>query len=169
MKLFINIIIALFALGASAFNSSQWAEKRKAQSKEAERLRSAYSEYAGKVGKAAQNVIVKLDMYEDGSIKTIIHAQRAQYFNDTTFVYAEDVKIEKFNNDHTVDACIVAKNCLIDRETKNGWAEGDAVLTRGKTTYKGKDVYFSSPDGYVKVFNDSDLISEDLKMGGVGI
>ena len=63
-------------------------------------------------------------------------------------------------------AMIEAQNCVVDRFSKSGWAEGPATLVHGKTTFRGKGVYFSSPEAYVKVFEGADVDSQDLKFGG---
>ena len=97
----------------------------------------------------------------------MIFAKKAQYFLDKGLVWAEDVTVRRFKPDGTLEAKIEAKNCVVDRFSKSGWAEGLATVTHGKTVFKGKGVYFSSPESYVRVFSDSEIVSEDLKFGGL--
>ena len=96
----------------------------------------------------------------------MIFAKKAQYFLDKGLVWAEDVTVRRFKADGTLEAKIESKNCVVDRFSKSGWAEGLATVTHGKTVFKGKGVYFSSPEGYVKVVERTDVDSKDLKFGG---
>ena len=35
-------------------------------------------------------------------------------------------------------------------------------MVQGKTSFRGEDVYFSSPEEYVRVFRNADLESDDM-------
>lgn len=138
-------------------------------SREAERLANAYTNCVKHLETPAEDVTVPIETFDDGSIKTMVHAKKAQYFLDKGLVWAEDVVVKKFKQDGTLSAQIDAKNCLIDRYSKSGWADGPAKVVHGKTTFRGRGIYFSSPESYVKVFFDSDIDSQDLKFGGGGL
>ena len=152
---------------AFAFNSEEWLGKRELLAREAERLRSAYTNCVAHLEAPAEDVTVPVETFDDGSVKVMVFAKKAQYFLDKGWVWAEDVVIKKFKSDGTLDGQITAKNCVVDRFTKSGWAEGEATVTHGKTTFRGKGVYFSSPESYVKVFEEADIESKDLKFGGL--
>ena len=62
---------------------------------------------------------------------------------------------------------IDARSCVVDRFTKSGWAEGAARVQQGKTALGGRNVYFTSPESYVRVFNGAILRSEGLRAKGV--
>ena len=156
----------LLALGASAFDSEAWLRKRAGLMKEAERLRTAYAACAAAVDSPAEDVTVPVETFPDGSVKFVVRAKRAQYFLDTGLVWAEGVEARKFKRDGTLDLTLVATNCVIDRASKSGWADGPATLVQGESAFRGRGIYFSSPDGYVRVTQDSDLDSKDLKAGG---
>ena len=66
-----------------------------------------------------------------------------------------------------VSCAFDARSCVIDRFTKSGWAEGAARVQHGKTSFSGRDVYFSSPESYVRVYDGADLQTEDAKAKGV--
>ena len=167
MKWFVEIAVCLSALGAAAFDSAEWLGQREMLTREAERLRVAYSNCVANLTAPADDVTVPIETFEDGSVKAIVHAKRAQYFHDHGLVWGEDVVLKRFKEDGTLDGRIDAKSCVVDRFSKSGWAEGPAKVEHGKTVCRGKGVYVSSPEAYVKVFEDTEIVSQDLKFGGV--
>lgn len=149
-----------------AFDSAEWHGKRELFAGEAERLMSVYTNCCAKVKDPAENVTIPVETYDDGSVKVLVHAGRAQYFLAEGLVWAEDVEVKKLSKEGAVETLLEAKNCIVDSKAKSGWAEGTAKLTQGKTTFSGKGVYFSASDSYVKVFGGSVVESSDLKFGG---
>ena len=166
MRTFVSAFLACLAFETLAFNSEEWLGKRELFAREAERLRAAYTNCVASLQVPAENVTVPVETFDDGSVKVMIFAKKAQYFLDTGLVWAEDVTVRRFKPDGTLEAFIEAKNCVIARISKSGWAEGAATVVHGKTTFKGRGVYFSSPEAYVKVFEGADVDSQDLKFGG---
>ena len=167
MTLLLLLSLANFAPCSFAFNSEEWLGKREVLAREAERLRQAYSNCVAHLDVPAENVTIPVETFEDGSVKVMIFAAKAQYFLQQGFVWAEGVTVKKFKQDGTLDGQIDAKNCVVDRFSKSGWAEGPASVVHGKTTFRGRGIYFSSPESYVKVFDESEIDSRDLKFGGV--
>ena len=167
MKRFVSIVTALLALNACAFDSEQWLEKREMFSREAERLQAAYSNCVVRVREPAENVVLPIETFEDGSVKTMVQAAKAMYFLEEGLVWGEGVAVVKRDRDGEIVARVDAQSCVIDRSTKSGWAQGPASVTHGKTKFSGEDVYFSSPEGYVMVMRNSEIVSEDLKFGGI--
>lgn len=166
MRWLLEIVCVLAVGSAMAFDSAEWHEKRELLTREAERLMMVYSNCVAHLDQPADDVTVPVETFEDGSVKTVVFAKHAQYFLDQKLVWAEDIEVKKFKSDGTLDGRIEAKHCVIDQLTKSGWAEGPATVVHGKTTFRGNGVYFSSPESYVKVFNDSQIDSVDLKFGG---
>lgn len=168
MKAAIDIICVFAAFAASAaFDSAGWLAKREMLTREAERLQVAYSNCLARVSEAAEDVIVPLETFPDGAVKSSVHAKRAQFFLDTGLVWAADVTVKKLDDEGKVVSQIDAASCVIDRTTKSGWAEGPAKLRHGTTEFEGEGVYFSSPEGYVSVMRRSRIVSKDLKFGGL--
>jgi len=161
------VAVLLTVTEAFAFDSAEWLGKRELFAREAERLRGVYSNCVARLETPAENVSVPVETFADGSVKVLVAAKKAQYFLDTGLVWAEDVVVRKYRPDGSEDGRIEAKNCVIDRLSKSGWAEGRATVTHDKTVFRGVGVFFSSPDSYVKVFESSDIESKDLKFGGV--
>ena len=164
---YLSIVLALLAMEAKAFNAADWHGKRELMTREAERLMAAYSNCVARLQTPAEDVTVPLDTFDDGSDKVLISAKKAQYFLDSGLVWAEDVVVRRFKKGGALEAQIDAKNCVVDRLSKSGWSDGPTVVTHGKTVFAGRGVYFSASEGYVKVFHDADIVSEDLKFGGV--
>lgn len=158
---------SLMPLSSFAFNSEEWLGKRELLAREAERLRAAYSNCVARLETPAENVTVPVETFDDGSVKVVIFAEKAQYFLDSGLVWAAGVTVKKFKKDGTLDGRIDASNCVVDRFSKSGWAEGPATVVHGKTTFKGRGVYFSSPESYVKVVEEAEIDSKDLKFGGL--
>lgn len=163
----ILLCLVTFASSSFAFNSEEWLGKRELFAREAERLRAVYSNCVARLEVPAENVTVPVETFEDGSVKVMISAEKAQYFLDEGLVWAEGVTVKKFKRDGRLDGRIDAKSCVVDRFSKSGWAEGPATVVHDKTTFKGRGVYFSSPESYVKVFEDAEVDSKDLKFGGM--
>ena len=167
MRIFVSAILACTASMALAFDSVEWHGKRELFAREAERLMAVYTNCVAQLQTPAEDVTVPVETFDDGSVKLMVYAKKAQYFLDSGLVWAEDVVVRKFKSDGTLDARIDAKNCVVDRFTKSGWAQGPATVVHGKTTFKGDGIYFSSPEAYVKVFSGSEIESKDLKFGGL--
>ena len=160
---------SLIPVPSLAFNSEEWLGKRELFAREAERLRAAYTNCVANLQTPADDVTIPVETFDDGSVKVMIFAKKAQYFLDQGLVWAEDVTVRRFKPDGTLEAYVEAKNCVVDRFSKSGWAEGQASVTHGKTTFRGKGVYFSSPEAYVRVLESSEVESADLKFGGAAL
>lgn len=167
MRTFVSAVLAFAAFEALAFDSVEWLGKRELFAREAERLRAAYSNCLARVESPAEGVMVPIETFDDGSVKTSVTAKKSQFFLDSGFVWGEGVTIMKFKPDGTLEGRIDAEHCVVDRHSRSGWAEGKAKLVHDQTTFSGEDVYFSSPDSYVRVFRNSDVESKNLKFGGL--
>lgn len=167
MRSFVNILVILSAMSAMAFDSAKWEEKRQRLTREAEKLQAAYSNCVSRIVEPAEDVLIPIETFPDGSVKTSVHAAKAVYFLESGLVWGEDVKVSKLDRAGEIDTEITAKNCVIDREKKSCWAEGKAAIRHRGTSFTGENVYFSSPEGYVMVLKNSEIISDDLKFGGL--
>ena len=157
----------LFACAtALAFDSAEWHGKRELLLREAERLQAAYSNCLASVMEPAEDVKVPVETFPDGSVKTVVTARRARFFLETGLIWAKGVTIQQFTQDGSEDLRIDAESCVVDRNTKSGWAEGPTRVRHGKTTFGGKGVYFSSAESYVRVFRDSEIVLTDVSLGG---
>ena len=168
MRTFVSLALCLFAAAtAQAFDSAEWHGKREVLLREAERLQAAYSNCLASAQEPAEDIKVPVETFADGSVKTVVAAKRARFFMHTGLIWAEGVVIREFAPDGSEESRIDAESCVVDRTTKSGWAEGPTRVRHGKTTFRGKGVYFSSPESYVRVFRDSEIDSTDLSFGGL--
>ena len=155
----------LAVLPSLAFDSGEWHGKRELFAREAERLMRVYKKCASRVTAPAENVMIPVETYADGAVKVVVRAAKAQYFLAEGLIWGAGVEVRRLTPSGETESRLEAKNCLVDRKAKSGWAEGAAKVTQGKTTFAGKGVYFSASDSYVKVFGDSVVETSDLKIG----
>ena len=166
MPKFASMLFCLFAaLAAQAFDSAEWLGKRQLLLREAERLRAAYSNCLARVQSPAEDVIVPVETFADGSVKTVVVAKKAHFFVHEGLVWAEGVVIRKLRADGTQEARVEADSCVVDRATKSGWAEGRAMVMHGGTMFRGEDVYFSSPESFVHIGRNMEMESDDFASG----
>jgi len=163
------LIVALTLLASdapAAFDSAAWQLSRKARLADAGQMRAAYSNCVARLQTPADDVALPVETFDDGSVRMLVQAKRAQYFIDSGLIWGEGVTIRRFLRNGSEESRIEAESCVVDRKSRRGWAEGRAKVTNGKTVFSGQGVYFSAPDAYVRVFSDSEIVSEDLKFGG---
>ena len=96
MRTFASLALVILALDLMAFDSADWLGKRELLTREAERLRAAYTNCVARLEAPADDVTVPVETFPDGSVKVVIHAKRAQYFADTGLVWAEGVTVKRF-------------------------------------------------------------------------
>ena len=156
---------ALFA--ASSFDGDEWFGKREVLAREAERLAAAYTNCAEKAGAPATDVSIPVETYDDGSVKTLIKALKAQFFQSSGLVWAQGVTVIQYDEKGSVAVRIDAERCVVDRNTKSGWADGYAKAVYGKTTVVGRNVYFSFEEQYISIFENAEIVSDEIKMKGI--
>ena len=169
MKCIAIVLASVAGASAQAFDLSAWSAQRDLNLREAERLRAAYSNCLQRLDHPAEDVSVPVETYESGAVRLVVQARRAQFFLDSGLVWAENVVVRRLAPDGTVETRIDARSCVVDRFTKSGWVEGAARVQHGKTSLAGKNVYFSSPESYVRIFESADLRSEGVKVKEVGL
>ncbi|MBQ1345135.1 MAG: hypothetical protein IIY62_02115 [Kiritimatiellae bacterium] len=165
MKLF--TALAMLPAAAGAFDSEGWLEKRAVLDREAERLAALYVRCVAALQTPAENLVVPIESYPDGTVKANLTAARAQYFIDEGLVWGEDVTVREFDPDGAPRAEVKAKNCVVDRTTKSGYVAGHAKAVYGGTTVEGDGIYFSFAEEFVKIMSNVAIESKDLKVEGV--
>ena len=155
---------ALAACAAAAFSSERWLAER-ADDSDMLRLRTAFAECAKKAVAPAENVSMVLETYPDGKVKSRITAARANIVPDSGYVWAEKIRLEQFDAGGTnMTASLDAENCLVDRTTKTGWVDGNANMTYGDSTMKGRGIYFSLTREFIKIFSQSEIRTKGAKI-----
>ena len=154
-------------LASARFSVERWFERRSERMDEANRLRGIYAKCVDALRTPAEDVTVPVENYEDGSVKTSIFAKKAQFFVEDALVWGEGVEVTHFSEKGEVIVRLTAQNCVVDRKSKCGWAEGHSKLTYGGTTVEGDGVYFSIEEEYVIIAEQSKIATTDLKLGGL--
>lgn len=149
------------------FSVERWFSRRAERTAEAKRLRIIYGKCVEALRTPAEGVTVPVENYEDGSVKTSVFAEKAQFFVDDALVWGEGVVVRHFSEKGEELVRLTAQNCVVDRKSKCGWAEGRARLTYGGTTVEGDGVYFSIEEEYVMIVDNSQIATTDLKLGGL--
>lgn len=155
MMSFVNILL----IAAVAFDTAEWLDKREMMTREAERLQDVYSWCAARLATPAENVRVPVDAYPDGSIKTLVLAEKAQMFLKEGYVWAQGVQIRENGTDKKLLAGIAAKKCAVDRSTKSGWIEGRARAVQKGVILDGVNAYVSAAEQYVAIFSNAQLVA----------
>lgn len=163
MKKLLSIAACVATLAAAAFSSREWLAMRNDDS-DAARLRAAYADCLKKLDSPAQDVNIPLESFPDGTIKSRISAARAQLFLDTDLVWGEKIHVEQLKPDGTRQATLDADNCIVDRKSRSGWVAGEALMTYGNSSVRGRGVYFSLSNEFIKIFSQS-----EIRTGSVGL
>ena len=163
MKILASIFTCAAVLAASAFSSAEWLEKRGDDS-DVLRLRAAYADCVKKLESPAENVSIPIESFPDGTVKSRITAARAHMFPDSGFVWGEKIRVEQYKEGGKIYASLDAENCVVDRKTRSGWVEGAAEMTYGDASVKGRGIYFSLTNEFIKIFSQS-----EIRTGRIGL
>ena len=162
MRLFVNIAAAFAAFTAVAFDSEAWLFKRRCVTDDAMKLKALYAECAAKASEPAENISVPIDSHPDGSIKSSVFAKKAQFFLESGLIWGEDVVVREFKEDGSVLARIDAKNYVVDRNAKAGWAQGRVKARYGGTSLEGEGVYLSFEKEFVAIMDKARIVSSEF-------
>ena len=159
------LLLALLTLTAFAFDSEKWLTERGDDS-DMLRLRNAFAECAKKIESPAENVAFPLETYANGVVKSRLKAKKAYIFMDTGFIWGEGICVEQYKEDgKTVTSSLAADNCVVDRNSKSGWVEGNAVMDWEGTVVKGRGIYFSFNREFIKIFSQTEIRTKALNLG----
>jgi len=167
MRLSVEIFLfaASLALTAHAFDSAEWLAQRAMLDLEAERLRDAYAKYSTADIEPAESIVVPVESYSNGAVKTSIAAKRARFFVKEGFVWGEGVEIRQFRRDGSLESKIDADNCVVDRDTRSGWIEGHAHAEfKDEAVLDGDRVYFSAMEEYLKIYSGTVLKADGKEL-----
>ncbi len=163
MRPLLTISAMLLSFAAQAFDSAEWLGKRELLSREAERLQKAYAECDGRLDTPAENVSFPIEGHPDGSIKSVIMAERAQFFIDTGLIWGTNIVVRQMATNGVVEAEIRADNCVFDRSTKSGWVAGHAWARYFNNEVEGDGIYFSFSEEFVTIYANTQIRAKDQK------
>ena len=167
MRIALSIFAIAAFLNALAFDSDLWLGKRAEMDAVSATLRESYAKCVDAMKTPAENVAVPFENWPNGSVKSSLTAEKAQFFMEEGLVWGEGVIVRQFDEKGHETAKLEAENCIVDRNTRMGWVEGKAKLKYGKTTINGEKIFFSLSDEYIKIYSNVEINSSDLKMEGV--
>ena len=166
---FASLLLAVVPAFALAFDSEEWLGKRELLSREAERLQAAYTNCVAQLDSPAENVTLPIERHPDGSVKAVITASAAQFFADSGLVWGTNVVVRQTSTNGVVEAVVAADSCVVDRQTKSGWAEGRVRARYMKNKVSGDGIYFSFPEEFVTIYANTRIRAKDQKFDTTAI
>ena len=103
-----------------------------------------------------ENLTLPLDYYDSGRMKAVLRARKAQMFPDN-LIFAEGVTVDMLTEDGKPDGRLTADGCLFDRDSKRGYCEGAVGLVKGTDRLKGRGMYFSIEDQFIKILSECEI------------
>ena len=103
-----------------------------------------------------ENLTLPLDFYDNGRMKAVLHAERSQLVADG-LIFAEGVFVDMLTEDGKPDGRLTAEACLFDREAKHGYCEGAVHLVKGNDRIKGRGMYFSIEEQFIKILSECEV------------
>ncbi len=168
MKAFVSIAATALAYAAYGFDPDAWLSKRAALGREAERVRALYLTAAECAGIPVEGLEVPLKLRDDGSPQATLWAERAKLVRDLHCVRAEDVTVV-FHGDGgaeegraTVSGGVVE---TLSKEDVSAWVEGHAKVEAKGVTLEGDGMFFSPPEGWVKIASNVKVVARDVEIG----
>ena len=166
MKNFLQVlfVFTMAVTAAFAFDSGKWLAERGDDS-DMLRLRAEYAKCVKNIDVPAENVMLPLEYYPNGAVKSRLRAKKAFMFVDTGFIWGESIKVEQYKEDgRTVEAYLTADNCIVDRKAQSGWVEGNAHMDWDGTSISGRGIYFSFNREFIKIFSQTEIRTKALKL-----
>jgi len=109
-----------------------------------------------------ENLLLPLDHHPNGRVKAQLRAKKAQIFLDG-LIFAEGVSVELLTDDGKPDGNLTAEGCLFDRNTKQGYCEGIVSLEKSGDRLKGRGMYFSFEEQYIKILGECEIRTSRIK------
>ncbi len=163
MRLLLTATALLLSATVLAFDSTEWMGKRELLSREAERLQKEYSNCVARLETPAENLSFPIESHPDGSVKSVIVAEKAQFFLDTGFIWGTNIVVRQMSTNGVVEAEIRADNCVVDRSTKSGWVAGHAWARYLKNEVEGDGIYFSFSEEFATIYANTQIRAKDQK------
>lgn len=115
-----------------------------------------------------ENLTLPLDYYDNGRMKAVLRARKAQMFPDN-LIFAEGVVLDLLTEDGRPDGRLTADGCLFNRQSKLGYCEGAVGLVKGTDRLKGRGMYFSIEDQFIKILSECEIRTNriPLKLGRI--
>ena len=103
-----------------------------------------------------ENLILPVDHFTNGCVKVQLRAKKAQVFLDG-IIFAEDVVLDLLAEDGGLDGQLTAEGCIFNRNTKYGYCKGRVTMVRARDRLKGRGMYFSFEDEFIKILTECEI------------
>ncbi len=110
-----------------------------------------------------ENLTLPLDYYSSGRIRAVLRARKAQLLSDG-LVFSEGVRVDMLTEDGQPDGRMTAEACLFDRKTKQGYCEGAVSMEKGGDRLKGRGMYFSFEQQFIKILAECEIRTHRMQM-----
>ena len=136
----------------------QWLAKR-ADVREWEELASKWEQASAVMTMPVEDLVLPLEHYDSGRVQTVLRAERGHLLKGEMegLVFARNVKMERLRPDGKPEGMLIAEDCLIDRNTKLGYARGAVEVKTGTDQLKGRGMYFSTDDQFIKLLSECEI------------
>lgn len=167
MRSLLVVLVLVAGSAVQAFDSEAWLRRRADFAAAAERMTAAYEKCAAAVDAPAENLLIPVESWPDGSVKTSVAASAAQLFLAEGLVWGRGVTVRRFREDGSEDGTIRAEDCVIDRNRRAGWTKGLATFAfGGETTVSGRGVYFDLGERYLSIASETTVVRGDDRLTG---
>lgn len=167
MLAIVAAICALRAAGDGAGLDEDLCRRIAGMAKDEQRLRASFAHYAPMATNPGEGIVVPLETYPDGSVRTSVLAGKAQFFDGEGLVWCADALVRQFDAAGRETMSLKCAAGIFDRNTKTGWLEGPVQGRYDRTDLTGCGVYFSVDEEYVRIASEVEIVSRDFKFEGV--
>ncbi len=101
-----------------------------------------------------ENFRVPVEKHENGQVKTMLHAKRAA-MRGVGVIEAEQVRIEMYGADGTLETVITAESATVDQRRGRGTGRGPVRLERKDVTISGVGLTWISSENSVRIESEA--------------
>jgi hypothetical protein len=113
-----------------------------------------------------ENLTLPLDYHANGRVRAVLRAAKSQMLGEGLII-AQEVTVDMMNEEGKPDGRLTAEGCLFDRNAKHGYCEGLVTVVKGTDRIKGRDMYFSIENQFIKILSECEIRTSriPLKVG----
>ena len=163
-KILTALLCVLCAYSAIADDADarvgQWMAKRAEDTAAWEALSGKWEQANTAMTTPVENLVLPVNHYETGRekgrVRTLLRAEKAQLLPDG-LIFARNVRVELLSPTGKIEGVLVADDCLIERDTKRGYCQGEVDVQMGTDRLKGRGMYFSTEEQFIKILSECEI------------
>lgn len=109
-----------------------------------------------------EHLTLPLEYHANQRAKVRLKAAKVQMLDDG-LIYAETVVIEMLTEQGEIEGKMIAEDCLYQRKTKLGYCRGAVEVEGEGDKLKGRGMYFSTEDKFVKILAKCEIRTKRMK------